>query len=90
MMSHGNGRGNGAKTALSAFMLGAVAGSVASLLFAPASGRRTRRAIRREGRRMKFRALDAQERGRDALERVSEAAHDTVRDVKDALPLTRR
>lgn len=90
MMSHGNGSGNGAKTVLSAFILGALSGSIASLLLAPASGRRTRRAIRREGRRMKLRALDASERGRDALERVSEAAHDTVRDVRDALPLARR
>ena len=83
-----NGSGT-AKTAFGAFMLGAVTGSIASLLFAPASGRRTRRAIRREGRRMKLRATEAQERGRDALERVSETASDTVKDVREALPISR-
>ena len=73
----------------SAFALGAAFGSAASLLFAPQSGRRTRRLIRRKTETgvdyLTDRTEDMVEKGREALERGKEVATDKVRVVERSL-----
>lgn len=73
----------------SAFVLGAAFGSAVSLLFAPQSGRRTRRLIRRKTETgvdyLTDRTEGMVEKGREALERGKEVATDKVRVVERSL-----
>lgn len=60
-----------------AFLLGAAAGGIAALLFAPASGAETRRRIRQG-------IGDLKERGEELFEEAAEEISDRARKVKEA------
>ena len=57
-----------------AFAIGAVAGAVLALLYAPASGEETRRRIAAKTREGKQRLSTAVDRGREAFEQVRSRA----------------
>lgn len=59
-MAHDNGG-----TVMLAFLLGAVTGAAAALLFAPASGEETREYLNQKAREGRARARDAVEHGRE-------------------------
>jgi gas vesicle protein len=59
--------GAGAGSILLAFILGAVSGAAAALLYAPATGRETREFLGEKAREGRERAAEASERGRQAL-----------------------
>lgn len=60
-MAHDNNGG----TVMLAFLLGAVTGAAAALLFAPASGEETREYLNQKAREGRARARDAVEHGRE-------------------------
>ena len=59
--------GAGAGTVLLAFMLGAIAGAAAALLYAPATGRETREYLGEKVREGRDRANEAAAKGRDFI-----------------------
>jgi gas vesicle protein len=63
-----DGQGNGGANVLMAFLLGAAAGAALALLYAPASGADTRRALGQRTREGRDRMVDALRQGRGILE----------------------
>ena len=63
MANHNNGVGGG--TVMLAFLVGAVAGAAAALLFAPASGEETREYLGQKAREGKAKAREAMDQGKD-------------------------
>ena len=61
-------QGNGGANVLLAFLLGAAAGAAVALLYAPAAGADTRRAIGRRTREGREKMMDALRQGRGILE----------------------
>ena len=64
--------GAGAGNVMLAFLLGAVAGAAAALLYAPATGRETREFLGDKAREGRDRAAEAAAKGRDAVTRSRE------------------
>lgn len=62
-------RDDSAGTVVVAFVLGAIAGAAAALLFAPATGEETRRLIAEKAREGKDKANEAARQGREFLDR---------------------
>ena len=61
------GEGSGSGSVVLAFLLGAVSGAAAALLFAPATGRDTRDYLGQKAREGRSKAADAAEKGRQAV-----------------------
>lgn len=75
-------RGGGAGSGIALFLLGAAVGAGLALLFAPQSGEETRADIRRGARRLKRKARDLAETGREAVDDLKRQGRDTVDDLK--------
>lgn len=69
---------------LVAFLLGAVAGSVAALLLAPASGADTRKKLADGLRKAKDKALDGLENAKEYAETHKEALKEAYQEGKEA------
>jgi gas vesicle protein len=69
-MANYNNSGSG--TVLLAFMVGALTGAAAALLFAPASGEETREYLGQKAREGRARAREALDQGRDVYQRQRE------------------
>jgi gas vesicle protein len=69
-----DGQGNGGANILLAFLLGAGAGAALALLYAPASGADTRRALGQRTREGRDKMVDALRQGRGILEEQRESA----------------
>ena len=65
--------GAGAGSVMLAFLIGAVSGAAAALLFAPATGRETREFLSERAREGRDRAADAAEKGRKVVKEGREA-----------------
>jgi gas vesicle protein len=73
-----NDRGFGGAALALAFLLGGAFGALASLLYAPESGKRTRVRIRRLTEDIQERALDVAEEVRDRVEDAMEQGREAV------------
>jgi len=84
---------NGGGSVMLAFVMGAVAGAAAALLFAPAAGEETREYLSkraREGRdRVKDTARDAGEQGRDFYQRQRENVTSAIERGREAFQQAR-
>jgi gas vesicle protein len=69
-MANHNNVGGG--TVMLAFLVGAVTGAAAALLFAPASGEETREYLGQKARESRARAREAVDQGRDVYRRQKE------------------
>ena len=67
-------QGNGGANVLIAFLLGAAAGAAVALLYAPAAGADTRRALGERTREGREKMIDALRQGRGILEEQREQA----------------
>lgn len=67
------------------FLLGAVVGAGLALLFAPQSGEETRATVRRAARRVRRKAREMAESGRDAVEDIARTGKAAARDARDAI-----
>jgi gas vesicle protein len=67
-----NDNGAGAGGVMLAFLVGAVAGAAAALLYAPAAGRETREFLGEKAREGRERATEAAAKGREAVNRGRE------------------
>jgi gas vesicle protein len=74
---------------LLAFMVGALAGAAAALLYAPASGEETREYLGQKAREGRARAREAVDEGRDMYERQRETLHSAVDRGRDAFQQAR-
>lgn len=75
-MAHDHDSGSG--TVLLAFMIGALTGAAAALLFAPASGEETREYLNQRAREGRERAREAVEQGRHVYDRQRQAVTSAV------------
>lgn len=66
------------------FLLGAALGAGLALLFAPQAGEETRAELRRTARKVKRRARDLADSGRDAAEELVRTGRDAARDIADS------
>lgn len=78
-------RGGGAGSGIALFLLGAAVGAGVALLFAPQSGDETRAQLRRGARKMKRKARDLAESGRDIVDDLQRQGRSAVKDAKSAL-----
>jgi gas vesicle protein len=78
-------RGGGAGSGIALFLLGAAVGAGVALLFAPQSGEETRAQLRRGARKMKRKARDLAETGRDMVDDLQRQGRTAVKDAKSAL-----
>ena len=69
---------------LVAFLVGAVAGSVAALLLAPASGAETRKKLAEGLRKAKDKALDGLENAKEYAQTHKDALKEAYQEGKDA------
>lgn len=69
---------------LLAFMVGALSGAVAALLFAPAAGEETREYLAQKAREGRDRAREAVDQGRDLYARQRETLNSAVDRGRDA------
>jgi gas vesicle protein len=76
--------GAGAGSILLAFLLGAVAGAAAALMYAPATGDETREYLGRKAREGRDMAADAAARGRDAINQGRETLATALERGKEA------
>ena len=83
-----NDTNNGA-TVMLAFMVGALTGAAAALLFAPASGEETREYIGQKARESRARAREAVEQGREVYERQRGHMSSAVERGKEAFQQAR-
>jgi gas vesicle protein len=83
-----NDTNNGA-TVMLAFMVGALTGAAAALLFAPASGEETREYIGQKARESRARAREAVEQGREVYERQRGHVSSAVERGKEAFQQAR-
>ena len=74
---------------LLAFMVGALTGAAAALLYAPASGEETREYLGQKAREGRARAREAVDQGRDLYERQRETLHSAVDRGRDAFQQAR-
>jgi gas vesicle protein len=76
------------RSAVMTFFLGALVGSSLSLLFAPTSGRRLRRNIKRKGDRLRLSAANSvstlRDRGEDIAEKIGDVLEDTSEGLRQA------
>lgn len=78
-------RGGGAGSGVALFLLGAAVGAGLALLFAPQSGEETRAQIRRGARRLKRKARDLADSGRDMVDDLQRQGKAAVKDARSAL-----
>jgi gas vesicle protein len=78
-------RRGGAGSNIALLLLGAAIGAGVALLFAPQSGEDTRAQLRRSARRMKRKAHDLAETGRDMVDDLQRQGRTAVKDAKSAL-----
>jgi gas vesicle protein len=76
--------GAGAGTVLFAFLLGAVAGAVVALLYAPATGEETRGFVADRAREGREKAMEAARRGREAVNQSRETIASAIERGKEA------
>lgn len=86
MSNHHNNSGG---TVLLAFVVGALTGAAAALLFAPASGEETREYLGQKAREGKARARDAVEQGREVYQRQRESVATAVDRGREAFQQAR-
>ena len=90
MATREGGSGGNTGNTLLAFALGAVAGAVVALLYAPASGEDTRRKLREKARAGKDRVAGFAEDGRDYLRRQRENVADAVEHGREVFEQVKR
>jgi gas vesicle protein len=76
--------GAGAGTVLLAFLMGAVAGAAVALLYAPASGEKTREYLGEKAREGKKRAAEAAEKAGEVLAQGRETLTNAIDRGRDA------
>ena len=76
--------GAGSGNLLLAFILGAVSGAAIALLYAPASGRETREYLGQKAREGREKALEAAERGRQAVTQGRETLASAIERGREA------
>ena len=76
--------GAGAGTVLLAFLVGAVAGAVVALLYAPAAGPETREFLEEKAREGRERAAEAAAKGRQVINQGKEALTTAVERGREA------
>lgn len=76
--------GAGAGTVMLAFLLGAVAGAAAALLYAPATGRETREFLGEKVREGRDRANEAAAKGRDFINQGRETLTTAIERGREA------
>jgi gas vesicle protein len=74
----------GAGSIMLAFLLGAVSGAAAALLFAPASGQETREYLGDRAREGRERAAEAAQKGREAFNQGRETITSAIERGKEA------
>ncbi len=74
----------GAGSIMLAFLLGAVSGAAAALLFAPATGRETREYLGDRAREGRERAAEAAQKGREAFNQGRETITSAIERGKEA------
>ena len=74
----------GAGSIMLAFLLGAVSGAAAALLFAPASGQETREYLGDKAREGRERAAEAAQKGREAFNQGRETITSAIERGKEA------
>lgn len=79
-----NSQGSNAGTVLAAFIIGALAGAAAALLWAPASGEETRRILGERAREGRQRANEAARQGREFLNRQRDHVSQAVERGREA------
>ena len=87
MANHNNGVGGG--TVMLAFLVGAVTGAAAALLFAPASGEETREYLGQKAREGRAKALEAVDQGREVYRRQKEQLSSAVDRGREAFQQAR-
>jgi len=85
-----NREGSSGNSALLAFALGALAGAAVALLYAPASGADTRRALRRKVRAGRDRVKDLADDGRDYVERQRDNVVEAMEHGREVFDKVRR
>lgn len=75
---------NAGGAVFAAFILGAIAGAAAALLFAPATGEETRRLLADRAREGRDKAADAATRGREFVDRQREGISQAIDRGKEA------
>ena len=81
--------GAGAGSVLLAFLVGAVAGAAVALLYAPATGAETREFLGEKAREGRDRAVEAAERGRQAVKEGRENVKTAIERGRDAFQQAR-
>jgi len=76
--------GAGAGSILLAFLLGAVSGAAVALLYAPVSGQETREFLGEKTREGRERAVEAAQRGREAINQGRETLTSAIERGKEA------
>lgn len=76
-------------TVMLAFLLGAMTGAAAALLFAPASGEETREYLGQKARESRARARDAVEHGREVIQAQREQLTSAVERGREAFQQAR-
>jgi gas vesicle protein len=76
--------GTGAGSILLAFLLGAVSGAAVALLYAPVSGQETREFLGEKTREGRERAMEAAQRGREAINQGRETLTSAIERGKEA------
>lgn len=84
-----NDSNNSAGMVMLAFMVGALTGAAAALLFAPASGEETREYLGQKARESRARAREAVEQGREVYERQRDSLSSAVERGRDAFEQAR-
>jgi len=80
---------NGGGSVMLAFVLGAVAGAAAALLFAPAAGEETRDYLGKRAREGRDRARDAGDQGREFYQRQRENVTSAIERGREAFQQAR-
>jgi gas vesicle protein len=84
-----NDTNNTSATVMLAFVVGALAGAAAALLFAPASGEETREYLGQKAREGRARAREAVEQGRDLYQRQRDNLNSAVDRGREAFQQAR-
>ena len=84
-----NDNTNAGATVMLAFVVGALTGAAAALLFAPASGEETREYLGQKAREGRARAREAVEQGRDVYQRQRETLSSAVDRGREAFQQAR-
>ena len=87
MANHNNGVGGG--MVMLAFLVGAVTGAAAALLFAPASGEETREYLGQKARESQAKAREALDQGREVYRRQKEQLTSAVERGREAFQQAR-